>query len=123
MNERRSILPPKPWDVRAKNSGHCSTWSGMHATKVYLVKVLGTELVKIGIACLQRVHVHLHEVVLDPAFFGGGEDLFPVDGTLSHRHHFLVGEGPVHQMHRSESAGILLQHLRGVEAEHNDEDL
>ena len=48
--------------------------------------LLHLQIVKVGIAGFERVHVHLDVVVLHAALLGRGEELLPVDHALSHRH-------------------------------------
>src|SRR5271156_3458753 len=61
---------------------------------------------KIRNADLHHFQVHFHEVILDPARFGRGKDLLPVQAALAHGHFLFLFRVPVLHVHGNEAAGV-----------------
>src|SRR6476660_3095183 len=72
--------------------------------------------VEVGNAGFHHFQVHFDEVILYAPSFRRGKDFLPIQGILSHRHHFLGFRRPTLSMHGKEAAGIFCEILRGVVA-------
>src|SRR5580698_7963726 len=72
---------------------------------------------EVGVASLKRLHVHLDEIVAYAALLRRGEELLPVDRTLSDRHFFLGSRRPVLEMHREKAPWIFHKKSNRVQAE------